>query len=617
MKKNLHLFLIAAMLLISAFANAQTSGGPDTYGYTWRNNSDVAGPVYNWIDISARPGVVTVTGLADDNVSGPFPLINPFHYYWYDVSSFWIGSNGYIGFTSTPVASPFPVIPTAGGIQNWMACMTSDLTFVDNGGAPVPGASCQYWESTDTLIVTWTNVPFWDQNAPGYSGNNTFQLILAYADSSITYQYFDQTGASASTADYLAQGIENNSGSVGLEVAHDIYPLSNTAVKFYYPDTVTLAVNDASTDYINNDGTKGVILATNSSTFTSVANVKNAGNQTLASFNSYSRVVNSGNQIQVRDTVNVTNLAPGATQLITYPDTWSPTVAGLYRQINITIMTGDATPANDQQTLELWVVNPSLSSVSLQWDNNVAGGTGISWSGGSGGIAQHFVPPYYPCTITSVGCWIVSDADAVGYSLMVFADDGINGGPGTLLDSIYKAPGSFATGSFVATNTTTPIAINSGGFYVAWVMGGTSITLGESTTIPLSHQSYEILGAASNPLNWAPYRSNEVADPIVRAIIQGAVGTNDLNAPVLTGMNLYPNPANMKSMLHYNLTEAADMQVSLYTLQGTLVSEKNMGRQPAGEGSVDVYLQNVTPGVYLCKVKAGSVEYNQRITVIR
>ena len=234
---------------------------------------------------------------------------------------------------------------------------------------------------------------------------------------------------------------------------------------------------------------------------TSVANVKNAGNQTLASFNSYSRVVNASNVIQVRDTVPVANLTPGSTQLITYPDTWSPTVAGLFRQINITILGGDATPSNDQQTLELWVVNPSLASVTLQWDNNAAGGTGVSWTGGSGGIAQHFIPPYYPCVINQVGCWVMSDADAVGYYLLVYADDGPGGAPGTLLDSIYKAPASFATGSFVATPCTAPITVNSGGFYVAWVMGGTSITLGESTTAPFSHRSYEILGPASNPVN--------------------------------------------------------------------------------------------------------------------
>ncbi|MBK8415291.1 MAG: hypothetical protein IPL22_12885 [Bacteroidetes bacterium] len=149
------------------------------------------GPAYNWIDLTTASGAVQVTGLADDNIKGPFAVGFPFHYYWYDVTTFRVGSNGYLGFSNIPVAHPFPIIPSPAGLQNYLAVMTSDLTFTDPGGAPLSGVECWYWTSpgNDSLVVSYLNVPFWDPVAPGYTGSNTFQVILSNVDSSITYQY--------------------------------------------------------------------------------------------------------------------------------------------------------------------------------------------------------------------------------------------------------------------------------------------------------------------------------------------------------------------------------------------------------------------------------------------
>jgi len=294
MKKPFLLLILIALLFISSFTQGQTSGGPDAFGYVWRNNSDPQGPVYNWIDISSRPGVVTVTGLQDDNLRGPFAVTPPFRFYWYHPTKFWVGSNGYIAFAPNSAAAPFPNIPALPSPNDWLPVMASDLTFTDNTVTAIPNVTCQYWENLDTLIVTWANVPFWDNVAPGgYLGSNTFQVILDNTDSSITYQYKNQQGLyTANPIDFMEIGIENNSGGIGLETSHDTYPLISTAVKYYFPDTVTLAINDAATTYVNNIGTHGQILSKNVSVFTSTAEVTNSGNQNITAFDSYSRVVN-------------------------------------------------------------------------------------------------------------------------------------------------------------------------------------------------------------------------------------------------------------------------------------------------------------------------------------
>jgi hypothetical protein len=156
------------------------TGGPDAYGYEWIDSDTTGGPTYNWIDIS---GIGTeVTGLADDNVVGSFSIGFDFPYYWYTVNSFYVGSNGYIAFgDNTLEAAPFPHIPVTAKPNNMLAAFMSDLDFTV--GTP----HCYYWTNAalDTFIIAYHDVRFW--NSP--TSNNTFEIILTRADSSITYQY--------------------------------------------------------------------------------------------------------------------------------------------------------------------------------------------------------------------------------------------------------------------------------------------------------------------------------------------------------------------------------------------------------------------------------------------
>ncbi len=208
MKKVLYTFLIGLLCLN---LNAQTSGGPDTYGYTWKKNTHtVSPPIYSWFDITTIG--TQVTGLADDNFVGPFPISSGFQFYWYPVNQFWIGSNGFISFVGQNIASPFPAsVPLSSGANNWIAPLLADLNF---SGATNP-AQCYYYSNADTMCISFINVPFWANTASQQTGSNTFQIILNKADSSITFNYLATNSGTASPLD-LVVGIENNTGTVGL-----------------------------------------------------------------------------------------------------------------------------------------------------------------------------------------------------------------------------------------------------------------------------------------------------------------------------------------------------------------------------------------------------------------
>ena len=235
---------------------AQTTGGPDAYGYVWRNSDDPMGPAYQWIDITTAG--TQVAGLADDNAVGPFNIGFNFPYYWSDYGQIWIGSNGWISFKQIGnIAHCFPQIPSPGGNgDDFVAPYMTDLNFSTSYPGQFPNVGEIYWWSnnTDTLIVAYHDVPWWKDDAnglqpPDWVGSNTFEVIFSAVDSSITFMYQNMDAANFNNTQFcdydLEIGMENVTGNIGLEVAAETVPQSMSAVKFYYPSTVTLQIADA------------------------------------------------------------------------------------------------------------------------------------------------------------------------------------------------------------------------------------------------------------------------------------------------------------------------------------------------------------------------------------
>ncbi len=600
-------------------ASAQTTGGPDLFGYIWRDSNDPNGQAYNWIDIASLPGAVQVTGLADDNVRGPYAIGFPFRFYWYDVTTFRVGSNGYISFGLGAAAHPFPLIPTPTGIQNFVAGMMSDLTFTDNAGVAIPNAQCWYWSSpnSDSLIVSYMEVPFWDPIAPGYIGSNTFQIILSMADTSITFNYQTQNGIYNNPTNFCTIGIENISGNVGLQHTHDILPPSVYSIKFYYPANSTYQVNDASTVYINNETTGGLFRSKNGSPYVMSSQIKNTGNQPLAGFNVQSRVVNFLNQNQVTDNITSNALNPGDIQDLNFTNVFTPTTVGPFRHINNTQLTGDATPSNNQKELEIQVVDTTLTSIQLSFDSGIEAGLGgLAWQGGGGGAGIHFIPPFYPCRVTQMSAYIAANANLAGFAMMLLDDDGPGGTPLTVLDSVWVDPAGVIVGNWNFAPMPVPVQIDSGSFYVAWVMGADGISLGQNKVAPISNRTYEVLGQPSNPAAWADYRYREIEDLMINAYIESIpIGVSEHTPADILG-NFYPNPASTQIHINYNFQGTVkDLIWKIYDLDGKLVARGNEGS--VSSGTLTISAENMLNGVYLCEIDNGRAISHKKITILR
>jgi len=506
MMKKLLASFTAILLSISAFA---LSGGPDAYGYVWADSNEPGGPTFGWIDITTSGTLVS--GLTDDNSIAFVPMGMNFHYYWGDFNQIKIGSNGWLGFDNTAnIAHCFPIIPTGGGAaDNFLAPFMSDLIL------NVSTAEVYYYHDSGTnqFIVSFIDAPWWNAAAPGYAGNNTFQVILSAADSSITYQYQSTTPISfndqAGCAGDLVIGIEGPTGTLGLMTNQDVVPGNNYAIKFTYPNPVLLQIEDVAAQWNSNPQSRGEFHKLGSVVDIPI-NVAAVGNADITSSIGVAVTVrNSAGITQATFNGTVVNgLNAGTDSTLTFQ--WTPLLDGQFSVETIVTNSSDINPGNNQLTSELEIIDVSLVSGRHAYTDPGALNSGsISWTSG-GGVAVYMAPAEYPFYLDSIGCFLVQTVSS-NFELEVYADDGPGGSPGTLIHTeTLVQPGAVFNG-WMHSALATPYTVNAGGYYIGWKHTAADIAVGTVTTTPLSRQNLEYLSS------FTTYRDNETTDFMMEA----------------------------------------------------------------------------------------------------
>ncbi len=586
------------------------TGGPDAYGYQWIDSDTVGGPTYDWIDIT---GIGTqVMGLADDNVVGPFPIGFDFPYYWYWVDSLYVGSNGYIAFgDNTNESHPFQQFPDPMKPNNLLSPLMSDLTF--DFGSP----SCYYYTSAglDTFIISYIDVPFWD--AGGGLGNNTFQIILSRADSAITFQYLDQTGAAPNPPGALSVGIEEITGTIGLQYFYDAGPPENAihdslAIRLYPPDSTTLVIDDIAVTKVCNQGSWGFFLFPGTPT-TLWSVIQNVGNQSEAGFDVYCQVRDPSNAMVFADTVTVASLNPGEEDSLVFTPVWTPTVNGEHKLEVRSLLVGDMTPSNDSVMVE---VRGVTYPTDLQWDDDLFE-TGYTWNGTNSGWGNRFTPPAYPTWVKEARCYI----NAVYFPpqsivLGILDDSGPGGSPGNWLvqDTIsVTSPGVWYTYNFA----TDSIVITSGSFYVGYIqLAASDPYLGMDMTPLYCRNTWEFTGA------WAPSRHVDEMDNGLRAVVDFIVGVDESGeepSPA-TSSRLFqncPNPFFQTTDIRFQLPAPGHATLTVYDAAGRVVATLLDEELSAGAHKVRWEKENTPAGIYFYKLTSGQFSSARKLIVLR
>ncbi len=485
-------------------ATRPDTSAPDSWGYTWVKSTEPGGPSFRWVDIATRG--TQVTGLGDDNFVGPFPMQLAFPYYWYTVSSFYVGSNGFINFSAPGnFAPPFAQFPNTSAPNDLLAICVGDLVLSGQAGA---GGQCYYWSNgTDSVVVSFINVTEWESTV-NPNTRHTFQVVLNKADSSITYQYGLQQGRYNSTNNTrLSIGMENATGQIGLNYVystappHALMPDSGLAIKFKRTVNTGLQVVDAGiVGGLNVSNLGKVIKAGTSDSVRCVA--KNFGTAALTNVRITYQV--SKALETYRDTVFIASMAPSAQVNITFPRVFTPTSTGSYSARFDAFVTGDVGPGNNTKTAEIFVAPFAVGqSTRIQFESGTASGS-INWIGG-GGMGVLFDSPVYPVRIETV---FVQVAAITANPMTVEILDGSSGSPGTVLATRSVTA---VVGMNAVVFTSDSIRISSG----KWFVGARGqMAFSYEATAPISYRSWEYTGG------WAPYRSGDLQDIIIRATVR-------------------------------------------------------------------------------------------------
>jgi len=605
MKKFTLLFAFAFTIFATTKVSAQVTNF-DSFGYKFLTNKDSAGPSFEWVDITdtstLRKGI-KVTGLGDDNGVGPFNMGFNFQYYLASYNEITLGVNGWLSFAKGTVLAPtFPEIPTPGGkANNYIAPFMADLNFAGEGN---PG-NLYYWtNNVDSFVVTYDRVPYWVQESTHGGkqygvGTNSFQVVFKGSDSSITLNYL-AVADSNETASGFKAGIENVSGQIGLKCLDTDLPSDGTAIKFYYPATVTGVYKDVTVNWNQNEENAGFFVQKGTDTVSFITNIGNIGNTDMNLIQATAKVRKGTSTTIGTNSINV--LTAGSDSTISIGK-YVPKAEGAYTfEVSITAA-GDGFAGNNKASSEFNVVDVAKKDFRLAYTNmDEAGGGVFGLSGSNTGSAILIVPPVYPFKITAAE-FMAQEAQNTtagsplpgGFSFEIHDNSGPNGTPGNVLYNGTVPESETANIQLMTIALDSTITVNQGGVYLFFYANDNTVSIQTDINPPFSFRTFEAIGGQVSP-----YRNGDANDFKMGFVAKGTgIGmenTIENNKSILSQNT--PNPANLNTNVNFKIAESGNVNFVISDVMGKVVNTIELGRMTAGNHNVKFNTSDLNSGIY-------------------
>ncbi len=193
------LFLILAVSFMFA-----DSGGPDAFGYLWKDSREPGGPAFDWIEIKDTGRRLSISSIDDGEET--ITMDRAFEFYGVPQSTITVGSNGVMSFSSTTYL-PLSVsgLPYADSYNNLACPMVMDLA---PHNSTESGSGIYFQEFDDMAVIEWYEIR--EYSSGPYQ---SFQVVLLFGSKTIYFNYLKTNLPSTRRAHV---GIENAEGTIGL-----------------------------------------------------------------------------------------------------------------------------------------------------------------------------------------------------------------------------------------------------------------------------------------------------------------------------------------------------------------------------------------------------------------
>ncbi len=322
-----------------ASPNFLRAGGPDDFGYEFKDNLEPGGPTFAWIDTAGAESLA----IAGDDTVGLVELPFPFRFYGRVYDSVWVCTNGWLCFGDHPGTSRYEneSVPSPEPPNNGVFAFWDDLAVGEFFNGSI------YARTVDTAPNRKFAIIWQDVICNFVPDPITFEVVLSEADSSITLQYLDVL-----CSDPLSDS--GGTATVGIESDTTLMP-AQTGLLYSWDEKALAAgraVRFSLVPQAGNDLGVHAILAPVGHNRTGVnitpsALVKNYGLVPQSNVPVRCSIFGLGGALRYSAEYMIPSI-PASSSLLVYFDSWRPTVAETCSVAVRTWLPDDERPENDR-----------------------------------------------------------------------------------------------------------------------------------------------------------------------------------------------------------------------------------------------------------------------------
>ena len=266
---------------------------------------------------------------------------------------------------------------------------------------------------------------------------------------------------------------------------------------------------------------------------------------------------------------------------------------------------------------EVFAMPEAASVIEMTYDDGTAE-TGYNSSVGNY-LAVKFTPSAYPVLMKRIRFYVNDPAAAGNTIAYVWQGEGDGAPPVDVNTYLFRSAISGLTYGWNQLDITSDsIWVTNGSFYVGWKIYSSTPSLGADNS---GYQGNSFVYGSGTWINMSEAGLNY--NLMIHAVVDTAwvvVGIDQRDNQIPTEFALaqnYPNPFNPTTNIDYSVPNSGPVNLTVYDMNGRVVSELVNKTQSAGNYRVTVDGSSIASGVYFYRLTSGTQSMTKKMTLVK